>query len=173
MNFKEEHTTLFDDYLTGSMTDKDKSLFEERISGNHEFKTEFMAYKTFISAVEEALNYEVTRNIKLGEIKYQKNRLIKGLMVFVTLLILAILGIKLFLPTKKKRFQKPILKVENLEKTSSKEIETIDSLKKEDKELVKVQGEVKTTRTLPSVNKEKKARIVVNMDFVKVKGILF
>lgn len=53
MNFKEENSDLFDDYLRGKMNTESKSDFEKKLENDSAFKSEFDSYIEFKEAMEE------------------------------------------------------------------------------------------------------------------------
>lgn len=69
------------------MTKNSRESFEERLSSNSEFMTEFTEYQQFTFNLESSLNHEIMENIKQGEITYQKQKIFRGLGLFLITLV--------------------------------------------------------------------------------------
>jgi S1-C subfamily serine protease len=64
---EEENISLFDFYLSGEMSESEKTAFEKRLSNETDLKTDFDAYATFSSEIKEGAKYAEIRN-ELSEI---------------------------------------------------------------------------------------------------------
>ena len=129
MSFKEEHIELFDNYLSEELSLKERQEFESRLVSDQVFHDEFKEYQAFIYDIEASFDKELIENIKQGEIKFQRKKLLTGLSIFLVLILI----ISLLISFSKKTPEKPI---ENHPKILVDSISTIsiplDSLKDKD-----------------------------------------